>query len=871
MGRPKVGGGVPDARTGGNGQPEPPALERDIPQIELFEVEMRRQMQPDQPGRTLQHSDHRPTVPLATTERDGLLQLQRSVGNRGMLALLARGQAKLTVGAADDPHEREADAVASQVLARLAERAPAVPAGTGEPGEVVARRVSRCRHPAGRIGPEGGGLDRDTEAAIEGARRGGRPFDGELRRKMETAFGADFSSVKLHAGSEAAALNEAVGAQAFTVGADIFLGRGAPALESTEGQGLLAHELTHTVQQGGAAARASRSLRRFPATALANPPIPAVDWGADTASVAKAGEGKSGGVFFVKTKNARDAIQSLVVKPSFGVNANLAIETAPQLAFGDRAVSSLFGIGAPTSRIVSKGTAEFNAIVATIGDKDVPPTDRDDRQYWKPVREAPAMIVMGAVPSASSLSALAEKAMDDPHANERLHDAVFAKPFLFDLGKLMVADLLIGNDDRMVAGAMNIGNLMVSSTGDGHKLYAIDTRAVLGEFDPLTVLDKGSASLVGGFNSTRTHFDREPGEYLDGFFDTLKRWYRGGPEKERAWANTAPEGALDPGELLLLTYQARRDEALRSFTAGFEDGMATVTALATTPEGQEKMKGLTGEFDGQQGSEEVQYLPLRTNAHYLSNRAQGKSHEESSRGPAASAALAQLIAFDPARYRIPEDEYFWNAARIPSSDVYNASLEDLGVFPQPTKMSIGARSIARSTVGTYSEADLRELGIEVGDAKTAIDALGTKKRGLSNKEQPRNRVSAGHFIANAFLLGAGGVRAASYAKRLHDLATLCELATSVKMDRVLARQAMPAAQFVLDHRQRLQRDLDEYVASLTAASKAMRKLRRFPQKDQMVEVLDAVAGYVPRCGERFLGSKQVVGANLYLNLLKSAR
>lgn len=253
------------------------------------------------------------------------------------------------------------------------------------------------------------------------------------------------------------------------------------------------------------------------------------------------------------------------------------------------------------------------------------------------------------------------------------------------------------------------------------------------------------------------------------------------------------------------------------------------------------------------------------------NRAQGKSHEESSRGPAASAALAQLVSFDPAKYRIPEDEYFWNAVRIPSSDVYNASLEDLGVFPEPTKMIIGARNILRSSTGTYSEADLRELGIEVGDGKTAIDALGTKKRGLSSKEQPRNRVSAGHFIANTFLLGAGGVRATSYAKGLHDLAMLCELATSVKMDRVLARQAMPAAQFILEHRQRLQRDLDEYVARLTAASKAMRKLKRFPQRDKMVEVLDAVAGYVPRCGERFLGANQVMGANLYLNLFKSAR
>ena len=93
-----------------------------------------------------------------------------------------------------------------------------------------------------------------------GADRLGQPWGSSrlpdaVRGPMEGAFGADFSSVKLHTGHEAESLNNHVGAMAFTVGSDIFLGRSAPSISSPSGQSLLAHELTHTIQQGGARVR----------------------------------------------------------------------------------------------------------------------------------------------------------------------------------------------------------------------------------------------------------------------------------------------------------------------------------------------------------------------------------------------------------------------------------------------------------------------------------------------------------------------------------------------------------------------------------------------------------------------------------------
>jgi Domain of unknown function (DUF4157) len=75
----------------------------------------------------------------------------------------------------------------------------------------------------------------------------GRPLDGTVRRKMEGAFGADFSSVRVHEDEKASAL----GAHAFTLGDRLHFARGKYRPGSLEGQRLIGHELTHVVQQRG--------------------------------------------------------------------------------------------------------------------------------------------------------------------------------------------------------------------------------------------------------------------------------------------------------------------------------------------------------------------------------------------------------------------------------------------------------------------------------------------------------------------------------------------------------------------------------------------------------------------------------------------
>jgi hypothetical protein len=91
----------------------------------------------------------------------------------------------------------------------------------------------------------------NLEAAIERKRGSGQTLDEPLRAHMESALGSDFSGVRVHTDSESDSLNRALNAVAFTTGQDVFFSRGAYSPDTSAGRELVAHELTHVVQQGG--------------------------------------------------------------------------------------------------------------------------------------------------------------------------------------------------------------------------------------------------------------------------------------------------------------------------------------------------------------------------------------------------------------------------------------------------------------------------------------------------------------------------------------------------------------------------------------------------------------------------------------------
>ena len=103
---------------------------------------------------------------------------------------------------------------------------------------------------AQRSGEGGAELDAETTSRIDRARGDGHPLDRSVQGEMSQAMGHDLSGVRAHTSREADSLSRRLGAKAFTTGQDIFFRQDAYDPQSTSGQELIAHELTHVVQQG---------------------------------------------------------------------------------------------------------------------------------------------------------------------------------------------------------------------------------------------------------------------------------------------------------------------------------------------------------------------------------------------------------------------------------------------------------------------------------------------------------------------------------------------------------------------------------------------------------------------------------------------
>lgn len=200
-------------------------------------------------------------------------------------------QPKLTINAPGDQYEQEADTMAERVVQQPQGKGPASVAETPgsvqrqekEPEETpVQRKCADCEQkekerlqrqenkeeeqlqrqaereeepvqtkPLMRKNAGGGYSATPALSTQLSASKGqGTTLPAPTRTHMETAFGADFGQVRIHTDSRAADMNAGVNARAFTHGSDIYFNRGQYAPESGEGRRLLAHELTHVVQQG---------------------------------------------------------------------------------------------------------------------------------------------------------------------------------------------------------------------------------------------------------------------------------------------------------------------------------------------------------------------------------------------------------------------------------------------------------------------------------------------------------------------------------------------------------------------------------------------------------------------------------------------
>lgn len=164
-------------------------------------------------------------------------------------------QSGVTVAPANGPAEREADQVAEQVAAPAAPAVQTCPecggtctcGGAGGESSEEMPVLQRLPAPAAPAAGTGGALSGTVGQALAGAGHG-EALRPSLRHRLERHLGTDLSPVRVHSGGSSVQAARTLGARAFTLGRDIWLGAG----EAPDDLRLMAHETTHVVQQGQA-------------------------------------------------------------------------------------------------------------------------------------------------------------------------------------------------------------------------------------------------------------------------------------------------------------------------------------------------------------------------------------------------------------------------------------------------------------------------------------------------------------------------------------------------------------------------------------------------------------------------------------------
>lgn len=201
-----------------------------------------------------------------------ILSLQQTIGNQTLARQFHAGrlQAKLAVSQPGDLSEREADQVADRIM-RMTEptvqRACAPCAAGGPPCPKCQDEQTPTIQRAPTIGTERAAPDGFVDPLGPG-----QPLDPGTRTFMESRFGTDFGPVRLHTDAAASASAQSIQARAYTAGRDIVFASGEYRPGTAEGRRLLAHELTHVIQQGGGARAVQRKLKVLdPKSNIPNP------------------------------------------------------------------------------------------------------------------------------------------------------------------------------------------------------------------------------------------------------------------------------------------------------------------------------------------------------------------------------------------------------------------------------------------------------------------------------------------------------------------------------------------------------------------------------------------------------------------------
>jgi hypothetical protein len=205
-----------------------------------------------------------------------ILHLQETLGNQAVQRLIKKGtlQAKLKIGQPNDKYEQEADRIADRVMSMPEPKRSLV---TGHSSSVqrestcpeceekegiqtkplveqttplVQRQVEEEEPVQAKQAPnQAPAVTSNIESSVNSLKGGGQPLPESTRSYFEPRFGADFRQVRVHTDSHAAETAKSINAKAFTKGKDVVFGTGQYSPGTSSGKRLLAHELTHTLQQ----------------------------------------------------------------------------------------------------------------------------------------------------------------------------------------------------------------------------------------------------------------------------------------------------------------------------------------------------------------------------------------------------------------------------------------------------------------------------------------------------------------------------------------------------------------------------------------------------------------------------------------------
>ncbi|HKE99247.1 MAG TPA: DUF4157 domain-containing protein [Actinomycetes bacterium] len=494
-----------------------------------------------------------------------LLQLQRSHGNRYAQRVIGASkrsavQAKLVVGPAHDEHEREADRVAERVTRRPTDPGPQRSEGAG--------------------GPAGS-------------------LPAPLREQFESALGVDLSAVRIHTGAPAVRLSRSLGAQAFTHDSDVYFGAGRYTPGSPAGQRLLAHELTHVVQQGGAPPRRDGASPAGNAPAVQPLPRDATSGGDDGRIQRKLawdhtdwdqarrawGSGKGGvGVAFVTDEpDAPPASYDPVVLKT-GEDAPAEVVLAANMhSFG---AGGVWTLGAPGARIVDQ--AEGRQIKA-IGQRVV--AGLVGWQRNQPAVRAlqiidhadqPGTVVFEFAPGTEFEDLLTKETKHSEPKTGRIGKRRLRKDsparlfkdrdFVVSMGRLTAVDIFMGNPDRLLR--YNPGNFKINTINK--TIMLIDNVQLGNKFAFKTTQIWGNRITgVQAYNAWAADSDAKLlraddfGGLADIVIDIIKNGIQG-------WEQARPED--------LHTINAALDKSKGWWVQGLAEGKNLLRAAATDPD-----------------------------------------------------------------------------------------------------------------------------------------------------------------------------------------------------------------------------------------------------------------------------------------------